>query len=52
MQVAGADGSPLACTLEGANGLRELATIVVAGTVRTAGESLVLDAEKIYIEPN
>lgn len=51
VQVVDADGAPIEQTLEGAHGLRPLSNIVVAGVVRTAGESVVIDAKHIHVEP-
>ena len=50
IQVVGDDGKPLTGTLKGVHGLEELKTIVVAGTVRTAGDTLLLDAKRIHVE--
>ena len=49
VQVVGEDGNPLATSLEGAHGLDELSTIVVAGKVRNAEGTLVVDAHRIHV---
>lgn len=48
VQVVDAAGAPLATSLKGSNGLKELDTVIVVGKVRSADGSVVVDAEQIH----
>ena len=51
VRVVGADGQPLACSVEGAHGIKPLAHVVVAGRVQSNdGANLVLDAKQIWVK--
>lgn len=49
VQIVDDKGAPIAASLSGVHGLKELVTIVVAGSVRNAEGSLVVDAKKIHV---
>lgn len=52
VQVAGADGKPLKCGLQGAGGLEHMAKVVVKGTVTSVDDkgNLVITATEIFVE--
>lgn len=50
VQVAGADGAPLAHDLDGVHDLRPGAMVVVAGVVRATDGGLLVDASAIHVE--
>lgn len=53
IQVLGANGKPLAQSLKGVQGLKELDQVVVTGTVAdsSTAENLLIDATGIFIRP-
>ena len=51
VRVVGADGQPVAGSVQGAHGLRPLAHVVVAGKVQSNdGSNLVVDAKQIWVK--
>lgn len=49
VQVTDDDGQPISSSLQGVHGLRELATVIVEGVVRSTEGSVVLDATRIHL---
>ncbi len=50
VQVVDEKGAPLEGSLEGVHGLKPLAHVVIAGSVKKAGDSVVLNATKIFVK--
>jgi hypothetical protein len=50
VQVVGPDGRPLKTTLKTA-GIAPMKHLIVAGTMKSQGGSMLIEAKQIYVEP-